>query len=487
MAKRKPSKKRPQAQHSKKGQKSQYDKRQRLLKQNKNRKVTSEARVPLYGAMQVSVAALQALLDPRIAFRLGIIFAGMLLADDLRTASAWFAAGGVQDDWDRFYDCLISVGKRFEVLSFAVLGLIVKRLDPGPDGVVKIAMDDTVTRRFGPQVEGTGVHHNPTPGPADGDWMYGHNWVTLAWLARHPIWGVIALPILSKLYVRRVDIPKLNDKYGWEFKTKLELGLEQLKWFVSSIRQLGVTARVWLAVDGAYAKKSFLRPLILQGLVVYSRLRRDACLYDVPPSPKAGKRGRPRIYGKNKISLSKRANNRRGWTKITYLCRGSKVTRQYKSFLATTHLTGGVIRVVIVKFDNGWAAYFSTDANVSVENILEMVADRWAIEEHFHDVKEVCGAGQQQVRNVWSNIACWHLNAWLFTMVELCSWDKPHEELSDRTDRPWDNPARRPSHNDRRRTIAKEMLRNHFFSVLRSYLIPPKIQAVLTDLIALSA
>ncbi len=41
---------------------------------------------------------------------------------------------------------------------------------------------------------------------------------------------------------------------------------------------------------------------------------------------------------------------------------------------------------------------------------LEAVAARWSIEEHFHDVKEVWGAGQQQVRNVWSNIGCWNLN-----------------------------------------------------------------------------
>ena len=27
--------------------------------------------------------------------------------------------------------------------------------------------------------------------------------------------------------------------------------------------------------------------------------------------------------------------------------------------------------------------------------------------------------GKQQVRNVWSNVACWNLNAWLFAFVEL--------------------------------------------------------------------
>ena len=95
-------------------------------------------------------------------------------------------------------------------------------------------------------------------------------------------------------------------------------------------------------------------------------------------------------------------------------------------------------------------------------DILEVAAARWAIEEHFHDVKEVWGAGEQQVRNVWSNLGCWNLNQWLYTLVELCSWDADKSELSDRRDRPWDNAERRPSHADRRRGIAREMLRAAF-------------------------
>jgi hypothetical protein len=128
----------------------------------------------------------------------------------------------------------------------------------------------------------------------------------------------------------------------------------------------------------------------------------------------------------------------------------------------------GVIRVVLVRFDEGWIAYFCTDPTATVRDILEAVASRWALEEHFHDVKEVWGAGQQQVRNVWSNIGCWHLNQWLFTLVELCAWDQAKSALTDRRDRPWDNPDRRPSHADRRRAIARQMLEQEFSTVLLS-------------------
>ena len=93
-------------------------------------------------------------------------------------------------------------------------------------------------------MEGAGVHHNPTGGPADGEWLFGHNWVALAWLAKHPVWGVIALPLRSLLYVRQVNVPKLAEKYGWEFRTKHQLGVELLTWFKQLIRVLGMEVAV---------------------------------------------------------------------------------------------------------------------------------------------------------------------------------------------------------------------------------------------------
>jgi hypothetical protein len=328
---------------------------------------------------------------------------------------------------------------------------------------ILLAMDDSPTSRYGRHVEGAGVHHNPTPGPADGEWLYGHNWVALAWLVRHPAWGVIALPLRSLPYVREVDVPKLAEKYGWEFRTKHQLGVELLTWFLQSLRARGVKAKVWLTVDGAYAARPFLKPVLTLGIVVFSRLRKDACLYDLPP---AGSHGN-RIYGKNRISLAKRAGHRQGWQTISYDRRGVEVTHQYKTFLATSKLVSGQIRVVIVRYEDGsWAPYFCTDTSVEVRDILEAVAARWAIEEQFHDVKEVWGAGQQQVRNVWSNIGCWNLNGWLYTLTELCRWNLDKTELADRRARSWDNPDRRPSHADRRRHISREMLQEKFKAAL---------------------
>jgi len=112
--------------------------------------------------------------------------------------------------------------------------------------------------RYGRHVEGAGVHHNPTPGPADGEWMYGHNGVSLCFLAAHPLWGVIALPLRSMLYVRVVDIPAIAEKHGWEFRTKYQLAVELVSWFVITARPIGLTCKIRLVAEGGYAA----RPLI---------------------------------------------------------------------------------------------------------------------------------------------------------------------------------------------------------------------------------
>ena len=63
MAKRNRSSRRPQPRH-KKQKKSQHDKRSRLQNPNPSRKRTTTAKIPLTGAMQTAVGALQAVVAP---------------------------------------------------------------------------------------------------------------------------------------------------------------------------------------------------------------------------------------------------------------------------------------------------------------------------------------------------------------------------------------------------------------------------------------
>jgi hypothetical protein len=81
-------------------------------------------------------------------------------------------------------------------------------------------------------------------------------------LTTHPLWGVIALPVLSTLYVRECDVPALNAKYGWEFQTKHQLALRMIKQVVNWLRVLGSQPKVIVVFDGAYAAHELVTSLV---------------------------------------------------------------------------------------------------------------------------------------------------------------------------------------------------------------------------------
>jgi hypothetical protein len=390
---------------------------------------------------------------------------GILFATGRRTVASWLRAAGISTEFSDYYYFIAAVGSKVPAVATRLLLLLLKRVPSGEH--ILLALDDTPTKRYGPQVQGAGIHHNPTPGPADAKFLYGHIWVTLAWLVRHPLWGTIGLPLRAALYIRRKDIAKLPANLGGKFQTKLQQGAALAVWAWMIVAETG--KRLWLVADGAYAKRPFLKPLRMLGVTVISRLRKDAALYDLPPKLKKGQRcgrGRPRIYGKHRLRLAKRAAAQRGWQTIECVQYGKQVMKKCKSFLATYRPACGLIRVVIVQEPEGCEFFFATDPEVSVREILEAFADRAAIEQVFHDIKEVWGAGKQQLRHLWANCGAYHLNLWMHTLVELWAWNQPKALICDRRASPWDDPERRPSHADRRKALQRTILEQEYSSCL---------------------
>jgi DDE superfamily endonuclease len=423
----------------------------------------------------------------RLAPRLPLLFLGVVFASGRRTASSWFRAAGVSQDFRRFYYLLGALGRKVQFLACILLRLVLCRLHTGDHWL--FALDDTPTERYGPCVEGAGIHHNPTPGPAGAKFVYGHVWVTLACVLGHPWWGPIALPLLARLYIRQKDLSKLPPCYHWTFQTKLELAADLIAWLVGWLRP--TDKPLWLVADGAYAKQPVLKAAHKHQVVLFSRLRKDAALRSVPPGVPAGQKkpqGRPRLYGTQVYSLARRAGQPRGWQTAEVEQYGKRVTKTFKTFLATWQPAGGAIRVVLVQEEDqpdGWVAYFCTDVAQSAETILEVLAQRNTIEQTFKDVKEVWGAGQQQLRNVWANVGAFHLCLWAYTLVEWWAWGRAHAELVDRSASPWDDPDRRPSQQDRRKALRRWGIDQSFSDAGGIRAMPPKIRRLVRGLLTL--
>jgi hypothetical protein len=424
-------------------------------------------------------------LHARSRWRLPLLLLGILFAQGRRTVTTWLRGAGISDDYQDYYYFLSAIGHKTESVATQLVILILREL-PLPERLL-LVIDDSPTKRYGPHVEGADVHHNPTPGPADQPFLYGHVWVTISLALRHPQWGPLALPLRAMLYVRKQTIATIPKSRRWgRFATKLQQAARLVEWIVPIVKEAGKT--VWIVIDGGYTKRPFLRRVLRHAnVVVVGRLRKDAALRDMPPTLKQRGRGRPRKYGKNRISLAKRAGQRRGWQTVECMVYGKVTIKTYKTFLATYSPVGGVIRVALVKEDHGWYAFFCTKPEASVVEILEAFADRVTIEQDFHDVKEVWGSGQQQVRNIWTNVAVYNLNLWMHTLVELWAWDKPERQLTDRGDSPWDDATRRPSHANRRKALRQQILRNELLAITIDWALPRKIIQLTKSLMALAA
>src|SRR3954469_17356056 len=157
-------------------------------------------------------------LDRRSAPRLALLFLGVVLARGRRTVTSRIRAAKLSDQFRPCYTAVAAAGKQADrIAARSALAAIEPLTDGG--GRLILARDDTPTPRYGPQVQGAGVHHNPTPGPAGSPFAYRHASVVLGRLRPHPAWGTIALPPRARLYVRAKDLVDIDPKHRPPFRT----------------------------------------------------------------------------------------------------------------------------------------------------------------------------------------------------------------------------------------------------------------------------
>ncbi len=185
--------------------------------------------------------------------------------------------------------------------------------------------------------------------------------------------------------------------------------------------------------------------------------------------------------------MARRAGQDQGWSIGEFELYGEKVTKKYQSFPATWRPAKGVIRVVLVDEPKGFRAYFCTDPDATAGQILEAVADRFSLEIAFRDLKEVVGAGQQQVRRWWANVGAFGVCLWTQTMTEAWAWTKSAEQIVDRSASPWDVGSRRPSHADKRKAWRHELLGEEIRAVLQAGTTEQEVRETAERLLNLAA
>jgi hypothetical protein len=267
----------------------------------------------------------------------------------------------------------------------------------GLDGKVRIAIDDTLAPKKGPKVFGIGSHLDPVRSTrAFRVFCFGHCWVVLAVLVTVPFsrrpW---ALPILFRLYRSKKECLGKRQVY----RKKTELAREMLDVFHRWVGR----QRVELAADAAYCNGTVTCGLP-DSFVLLGAMRPDAVLTALPEASSGGKGGRPRKRGDLLPKPEALANDsQQQWKSCVADLYGHRRKVRYKEMCAQWYRACGVrlLRVVVVQVHTGTIGvrvFFSTDASLTAQQILEGYAGRWSIETCFKNLKQLLGFADSSAR-----------------------------------------------------------------------------------------
>lgn len=283
-----------------------------------------------------------------------------------------------------------------------------------------IAIDETIERRQGEKINHKGCYRDAVRSTKKKVvHCFGLKWicmmliVPLPWTKRP--W---ALPFLTVL----APSQKSNEANGKKHKTTVDWTRQM----IMQVRRWVPDRVIVLVGDGAYAAVSlalccagFSNPVIL-----VSRLRLDAALYDFPPPRQPGKRGPKPKKGKKQSSLAERANDpSTTWKTIEIVWYdGIKRTLEFFSGISLWYTPGQdpvPLLWVVVRDPEGklqTEAFFCTNPEASEEQILHWFILRWNIEVTFEEARAHLGIETQRQ---WSDLAITRTTPVLFAMFSM--------------------------------------------------------------------
>ena len=118
-------------------------------------------------------------LHQRSAWRLSIIIAGIIFSRGWKTVTSWFRAAGATQRYKAFYYFIGSIGQRTETIATILFEFMVNLIYIKGNRIL-MGFDDSPTRRYGPKIQGAGIHRNPTVRSDGVKFVYDHVWVSLS-------------------------------------------------------------------------------------------------------------------------------------------------------------------------------------------------------------------------------------------------------------------------------------------------------------------
>ena len=386
------------------------------------------------------------------------LLTGWLLARR-RTITGMLVAAGVVGDRHHaaFHRVFSSAVWSIDALGLAVFDLVVGRFVPR--GTIWLTLDDSHSRKYGRDIFGAGMHHDPIISTRSRHVVtWGLTWVVLCVAVRLPCCPdrVFSLPVLCRLYLNTKGAARWRRAY----RSKPDLAIEAL----GRVCRHRADRRFHALVDSSYGGQSVLGRLP-PNCDLTSRLDLDARLHDPPPRRRTGQAGRPRVRG-TRLPTPRQMLTQRG-RRVTLDLYGRRDRVRLVAVTARCfRVPGRALRIVVVEPLAGGRpvqAFFSTVACAADVQVLRWYARRWSIEETFAATKSWLGMNDPQVwcrraveRTAPVGMLLYSLVAVWFATVGQTHWQPAATS--------WYPARKTPSFGDMLATLRREILRSNLIS-----------------------
>lgn len=263
-------------------------------------------------------------------------------------------------------------------------------------------VDDTVERRNGKKIKARGCYRDAVrSSQKQVVHCFGLKWLSVTLLVKLPWckrrW---ALPVLTLL--QRSE--KADQADGKRHKTSVDWTMQ----VVRLLRRWVPTRDMFLVADGAFAAISLCATCIKHQVRFISRLKLNACLYDLPSERKPGTKGRRLLKGDRLRPIKEALCLKELPWRFVELAwyAGRKKSFEIFSFVCMW-APGGCnalpIRCVLVRDPGGKIPsipLLCTDVSVTAEQVIELYVERWNIEVTFEEMRAHMG---METQRQWSD------------------------------------------------------------------------------------
>jgi hypothetical protein len=270
---------------------------------------------------------------------------------------------------------------------------------------IVLFIDETLERRRGAKIKAKGYYRDAVrSSKSQVVKASGLKWLTMALSIRLPFMArALALPFLTVL--------EYSKKYDEQKKRRHKTTLHWAGQMVRQLRRwLGKIRQMILVGDGGFATGQLALDCIRYGVVLVSRLKMNARLFDFPLEREPNKRGRIPSKGSRLINFKQMLSLKNLPWKEAEIVGYSGIKRRV-AFVSDTCMWGAdgstpiPIRWVLVVDPTGKMdpmPLMSTDPLLTAEQMIELYVDRWSLEVTFEETREHLGVETQRQ---WSDKA----------------------------------------------------------------------------------